>query len=114
MVPSLAVTEMRTGRRRSAAPHRIELGLLVLALVCFVAAVVIGLIPVDNPGVQSCGSPIGFVWTNPNDVVLPAPGLGRRPAQRGRPAGPAALPRAHRRPPAHHRLAWWWPPWSWA
>ncbi len=74
MVPSLAVTEMRTGRRRSAAPHRIELALLGLALACFVAAVVIGLIPVDNPGVQSCGAPISFVWTNPNDVVLPAPG----------------------------------------
>ena len=74
MVPSLAVTEMRTGRRPSAVPHRIEVGLLALALVCFVAAVVIGLIPVDNPGVQSCGTPISFVWTNPNDVVLPAPG----------------------------------------
>ncbi len=74
MVPSLAVTEMHTGRRRSAVPRRIEVVLLVLALVCLVAALVIGLIPVDNPRVQSCGAPISFVWTNPNDVVLPAPG----------------------------------------
>ena len=74
MVPSLAVTEMRTGRRRSAAPRRIELVLLGLALASFAAAVVIGFIPVDNPRVQSCGAPISSVWTNPNDVVLAAPG----------------------------------------
>jgi uncharacterized membrane protein YbhN (UPF0104 family) len=74
VVPSLAVTEMRTGRRRSAAPHRIELVLLGLALVSFAAAVVIGLIPVDNPRVQSCGTPLSSLWTNPNDLVLAAPG----------------------------------------
>ncbi len=79
MVPSLAVTEMRTGRRRSAVPHRIELTLLGLALVSFVAAVVIGLIPVDNPRVQSCGTPISSIWTNPNDVVLAAPGSADAP-----------------------------------
>jgi uncharacterized membrane protein YbhN (UPF0104 family) len=76
VVPSLAVTQTQTrgGRRRSAAPHRIEVGLLVLALLAFVAAVVLSLIPVDNPGVQACGTPIHYVWTTPNDVVLAAPG----------------------------------------
>ncbi len=76
MVPSLAVTETqaRAGRRRSRAPRRIEVGLLVVALVCFVAALVIGFIPVDNPRVQSCGAPFVFAWQNHTDVVLPAPG----------------------------------------
>jgi uncharacterized membrane protein YbhN (UPF0104 family) len=95
VVPSLAVTQTRAGRRRSAAPRRIEVGLLVLALVAFVAAVVIGLIPVTNPGVQSCGTPFAYVWSNPNDVVLAAPGSVDAPAD---------VDQLRAQPPCHQRV----------
>ncbi len=95
VVPSLAVTQIRAGRRRSAAAHRIEVALLVLAMLSFVAAVVIGLIRVDNPGVQSCGTPIAFVWSNPNDVVLPAPGSVDAPAN---------VVALRAQPPCHERI----------
>ncbi len=95
VVPSLAVTPMETGPRRPVAAHRLEVGLLALALVAFVAALVIGLIPVSNPGVQSCGTPIAFMWTNPNDVVLAAPGSVDAPPD---------VVQLRAQPPCHERI----------
>ena len=79
MVPSLAVTETRVPRAHSPA-RLLEQALLLVALLSLVLAVVVGFVPVTNPGVQSCGSPFVFSWHTSNDVVLPAPGSAEAPA----------------------------------
>jgi uncharacterized membrane protein YbhN (UPF0104 family) len=73
VVPSLAVTD--TGTKRVHSPLRLlEQALMVVAMLALVASVVVGFVPVTNPGVQNCGSPFVFSWRTTNDVVLPAPG----------------------------------------
>jgi undecaprenyl-diphosphatase len=58
----------------------LEQALLLVALLSLLFAVVVGFVPVTNPGVQSCGSPFVFSWHTSNDVVLPAPGSPSAPA----------------------------------
>ena len=78
MVPSLAVTD--TQPRRNVAPARLlEQGLLLIALVSLLGAVVVGFLPVTNPNVQACGSPFVFSWRTTNDVVLPPIGSASAP-----------------------------------
>jgi uncharacterized membrane protein YbhN (UPF0104 family) len=79
VVPSLAVTETRAPRAHSPA-RLLEQALLLVALLALLVAVIVGFVPVTNPGVQACGSPFVFSWHTSNDVVLPAPGSPSAPA----------------------------------
>lgn len=45
--------------------------LLVAAGLAFVVALVFGLRPVENPGVQDCGTPLGAMIRNDPDTVVP-------------------------------------------
>ena len=67
------MTETRVPRSHSPA-RLLEQALLLVALVSLVFALVVGFVPVTNPGVQACGSPFVFSWHTSNDVVLPPPG----------------------------------------
>jgi uncharacterized membrane protein YbhN (UPF0104 family) len=73
----------------------VEQVLLVLALLALVGAVVVAFVPVSNPGVQSCGSPVLFSWRITNDVVLPAPGT---------PGAPSNLSQLEAQAPCHERV----------
>jgi uncharacterized membrane protein YbhN (UPF0104 family) len=94
VVPSLAVTETRIGRR-STRTFRVEQVLLVLALLALAASVVFGFVPVDNPGVQSCGSPFVFSWRVTNDVILPGDGS---------PSAPPDVDQLRAQAPCHQRV----------
>ena len=48
--------------------------LLILALVALLVALFFAFRPIDNPGVQACGSPAMFAIHNTNDVRIPGPG----------------------------------------
>ncbi|MGZ4786275.1 MAG: hypothetical protein ACXV5S_11440, partial [Acidimicrobiales bacterium] len=53
---------------------------LAVALVAFVVAGFFAFLPVTNPGVQQCGSPILFALRNEPDIRVPAPGSRDEPA----------------------------------
>jgi len=93
VVPSLAVTDTQP---RAHSPARLfEQALLGLALLTLVGALVVGVVPVTNPGVQACGSPFLFSWRTTNDVVLPAPGS---------PSAPPNVDRLLAQQPCHQRV----------
>jgi undecaprenyl-diphosphatase len=94
VVPSLAVTD--TQPRRAHSPARLlEQALLGLALLTLIGALVVGVVPVTNPGVQACGSPFVFSWRTTNDVVLPAPGS---------PSAPPNVEQLLAQEPCHQRV----------
>jgi uncharacterized membrane protein YbhN (UPF0104 family) len=53
--------------------------LLVLSFVALAVATFFALRPVDNPGVQTCGSPALYAIHNTNDVRIPGPGSVNEP-----------------------------------
>lgn len=70
--------EGRTGRRsRLWVVARVA---LVGALLAFLVSAFFAFVPVTNPGVQQCGSPILFALRNEPDIRVPAPGSREEPA----------------------------------
>jgi uncharacterized membrane protein YbhN (UPF0104 family) len=53
--------------------------LLLASVVALIVAVFFGLWPVDNPGVQNCGSPAVYTVRNVADVRIPGPGAADEP-----------------------------------